>query len=536
MPNKPTIEKFSPDHRERRSVLTELLEKLQQESWQLELLISGFAILGCLEALKVVERAMVTLLANHHGPTAYEIIASLAWSVLATALSVFIINLIAHVVTRALWIGAIGLRYVSGEIDHSRLPYNLRFKAYFRSRMGSFDDYIDMIGRFSSIIFAYTFLLVFGIFAFYVFLTIPIALAVLAFSGSDPYTTGQAVGNSGFATFLTIIAIFTAIAYTLLGLVVAFDFLTLGLLKRIKKRWFVRAYLPIYRFYSFMTLSFIWRPLLLNFLDERFTRRMFRCTVPYVIAVTVLPTIGNEPYGFHPTLGQLELEMGASAVTSHYYWFEFYDDLVVEDNRYDERSVIKQFSIPSKKVSGPLFEVFVKYTEADGKVISTEKGVEPVNETGVTYFDNEFSSVSNDSLDMAYSRELDTTLSRYNALSKNARDPQHQIELTAEKAIAIASLQRRYRADKEQTLVTVKELLLGVVRLEVDGTVVPTDAIAADFYTHPRHGERGMLCFFPLDSLAVGRHTLSIVRRPESMEWDHLLRNTTTIPFIYTGQ
>ena len=43
---------------------------------------------------------------------------------------VLIINLILHVVLRGLWIGAIGLRYVSSEIDYEALNYGKRFTKY----------------------------------------------------------------------------------------------------------------------------------------------------------------------------------------------------------------------------------------------------------------------------------------------------------------------------------------------------------------------------------------------------------------------
>lgn len=536
MPYKSSFEKLCPDQRQRRSSLAEWLEKLQQESWQLELLISGFAILGCLEASKVVEKKMVLLLVN---PTdefvVYGFLAGMGLMVLTVGLTVFIINLIVHVITRALWIGAIGLRYVSGEIDHDQLPYNDRFKAYFRDRVGDFDEYIDKIERFSSTIFSYTFLLVFVLFAFFVFLTIPLVLALMAITGYEAYSIGFAVGQGGgLVLFLVILTFIILFVYLLLGLVVGIDFLTLGLLKRVKKGWFVRAYLPIYRFYSFITLSFIWRPLLLNFLDEKFTRRMFRFTFPYVLVVILLPEISSEPYGYHPTIRQIELGLGSSGVAAHYYWFEFYDDLVDDEKWGEEASVIKNFSIPSKRLSGPIFEVFVKYTEEDEKAIQYKEGAKPFNDIGMTFLGNMIGTTLSVLQDTGYTRQLDSTLTRYKELIKVEGDPRRKAELTAEKEVKINSLQHRFREWKEQPLVNVKDLLLENLRVLIDDRLVSNSKIDADFYTHPRHGERGMLCFFTLDSLAVGRHTFSLERRTENTR--DLLHNTTTIPFMYEGR
>lgn len=535
MPYKSSFDKLSLEHRQRRSVLADWLEKLQQESWQLELLISGFAILGCLEASKAVEKKMVLMQANS-SMDLYSTIVGMGMSLLATALTIFIINLVIHVVTRALWIGAIGLRYVSGEIDHDQLPYNDRFKDYFRDRVGDFDEYIDKIERFSSTIFSYTFLLVFILFAFFLFLATPFVLAVTALSGVSAsglaYSLGYEAGQGNyFGMVLLISALLIFVFYLFLGFVVAFDFFTLGKLKRIKKKWFVRIYMPIYRFYSFITLSFIWRPLLLNFLDERFTRRMFRFTFPYVLAITFLPEIGSEPYRFHPAFHQSELALGVNA-SAHYYWFAFYDDLIDDENWRKEASLIENFSIPSKRVNGPLFEVFVKYAEKDS--IPKNAGIQAFNKTGMTYADGEFGAMVEVLKDTVLTKELKETLSHYKELIKTESDPQRKAELVAEQEVAIFGIQKQYRANKEQNLIAVKELLLEGFQIRIDDQPVPSSSIDADFYTHPRHGERGMLCFFALDSLAVGRHTFSLERRLENTR--DLLHNTTTIPFMYEGR
>lgn len=53
-----------------------------------------------------------------------------------------IFNLIIHIVLRGLWIGALGLRYVSGEIDYDNLNYSDKFTNYLKKKVGSFDNYI----------------------------------------------------------------------------------------------------------------------------------------------------------------------------------------------------------------------------------------------------------------------------------------------------------------------------------------------------------------------------------------------------------
>jgi len=73
--------------------------------------------------------------------------------------TIFFINLLIHVILRGLWIGAIGLRYVSQDIDYNSLDYSTRFTQYLRKQVGDYDDFIERLERFCSILFAYTFLL-----------------------------------------------------------------------------------------------------------------------------------------------------------------------------------------------------------------------------------------------------------------------------------------------------------------------------------------------------------------------------------------
>ncbi|HIP26741.1 MAG TPA: hypothetical protein EYG80_03695 [Flavobacteriaceae bacterium] len=113
-----------------------LLDKLQEDSWQLELLISGFAIFGLFYAIEPVNQASIEALKG--GETIF-------FRVLNTVkifLFIMIFNLIIHIVLRGLWIGALGLRYVSGEIDYDNLNYSDKFTNYLKKKVGSFDNYI----------------------------------------------------------------------------------------------------------------------------------------------------------------------------------------------------------------------------------------------------------------------------------------------------------------------------------------------------------------------------------------------------------
>ena len=136
-----------------------LLQRLQEESWQLELIISGFAIFGLFTALEPLSAAAE--LAQSKQQLVWAIISTLA----LISCGILLFNLLLHVVLRGLWIGTLGLRYVSGDIDYDSLNYSEKFTKYLKKRVGSFDKYVATLENYCSIIFAISFLLIFYVLA-----------------------------------------------------------------------------------------------------------------------------------------------------------------------------------------------------------------------------------------------------------------------------------------------------------------------------------------------------------------------------------
>lgn len=113
-----------------RTIFSEWLKKIQQESWQLELIISGFAIFGLFQFKEFFDNYVLSLAPS--AQIANMLVLSFAFIVHGFII-IFITNLLIHVFIRGLWIGAIGLRYVSGDIDYDKLNYSQRFTKYFKS-------------------------------------------------------------------------------------------------------------------------------------------------------------------------------------------------------------------------------------------------------------------------------------------------------------------------------------------------------------------------------------------------------------------
>ena len=205
----------------------EWLDHLQQESWQLELVISGFSIFGLISVFEPLSYQFS--LAQNLGNT---IKANLIMITLASC-SILSLNLIIHVILRGLWIGALGLRYVSGDIDFDTLNYYSKFDKFLRKRIGSFDKFIEKLENYCSIIFATSFLMIFYFLAFFI-CTLLFALLIKFITTSFDAET----------IALKILGIVLIVIFLISILLTLIDFATLGYLK--KKKWLAIIYYPFY--------------------------------------------------------------------------------------------------------------------------------------------------------------------------------------------------------------------------------------------------------------------------------------------------
>ena len=160
------------------------LDKLQQESWNLELLISGFSIFLLLQVGQPLTQFSIHF---------YELSSS-AWeagmfaiflSTLKTASYVMIVNLLVHVVSRGVWVGMVGLRSV-GKIDEiENLDYSDQFSRFIKGKLSNLDTLIIRIDKFCSVIFAFTFLMVFMLISLFLWLGIVSLMIILFMKVSD---------------------------------------------------------------------------------------------------------------------------------------------------------------------------------------------------------------------------------------------------------------------------------------------------------------------------------------------------------------
>jgi hypothetical protein len=327
------------------------LDKLQWESWQMELLISGFSIVLLLKAVEQADVFSGYLSVNAiSGDNVIMILGIMGFAILASVY-ILLINLIIHIILRGLWIATVGLRSLSNKISYSRLGYSERFHKYLLRKTGSYDSYVARLEGACSSIFAFSFLLAFVVIATILSLafTLMVLLVSFYFNKENPFSGSEIVGGIS-ALIVLVLIIPTQLLYL-------FDFLTLGGLKRIKWRWFSRLYLPIYRFYSALTLAPVYRPLLYNMLSNRFSKRLVLLAIPYLILITVLSTFFLDGHPYFPVFHYHK------ATPTAYLHTNFYDDERKPD------TPIKIASLPTRYVSNGFLEVFLLYDPNDNELI-----------------------------------------------------------------------------------------------------------------------------------------------------------------------
>ncbi|GGH01304.1 hypothetical protein GCM10011416_20010 [Polaribacter pacificus] len=333
------------------SAFKELLDKLQQESWQLELLISGFSIFGLFSSLPFINEYLAQ--ANYHN----RLVEMFVWFAIKMCCWILIFNLLIHVVLRGLWIGALGLRYVSGDIDYEELNYTQKFTAFLQKKIGSFDKYIATLENYCSVLFAISFLLIFYFLASVAFLACILLTIFFLIESNTPFTTFNSI-KFFFGGFLII--------FILIGASLTFiDFITQGYLK--KKRWLSVIYFPFYRFFSFISLSFLYRPLVYNFLDNKFGRKLSFILIPVYLVILVLFTYEYKDSNY------LSANRSSSSTFAN---SKNYEDLLTEKNDFAGVATIQ-----SRVITDPYVKIFIIYTtRIEDKIFSYNPSLKPIND------------------------------------------------------------------------------------------------------------------------------------------------------------
>ncbi|MFD0798057.1 hypothetical protein ACFQZJ_11325 [Maribacter chungangensis] len=306
----------------------EILDELQVQSWQLELVISGFAIFGLFSALEPLQD--LAMLKRFESQPLQSLFISTIY--ITCILAIF--NLILHVLLRGLWIGAVGIRSVSGDIDFNQLNIAKVFKTHLKKRIGSFDKYIINLENYSSILFGVTFLIA--------FITIAVSLNFLIFL----FFTLFLVENDFLPFELKAVLGFVLFPAFFLGhLITIIDFVIPGIVKRSPD--VAKVYLPVYKIFSVLTLSFIYRPILYNLLDNKFGKKIIYSLIPIYGILLFFFSLEMNPSNFFDSSDPSSEKIGHR---------RNYSDLIVS-----EKEPLLMAGIQSKTITDPFLQVTIPY-------------------------------------------------------------------------------------------------------------------------------------------------------------------------------
>lgn len=320
----------------------EWLKTLGRDSWQMELLVSGFSIAAIFNISDFLTDGI-----NH---IAYHTSADGLWQyaliVLRLAVKLTGINLFAHVILRSFWIGAIGLHSVSPNLDFDKLGYGSFFTNKLKKRVKSLDELIAWLDQICSSIFAFTFLVVLCFIAFLFFSVFLVSITLLLNKLGELFPDGSIF--SSIASALS-----TGIALTLLltSLLYLFDFLTLGLIK--KKNWFGKIYYPFYYLYNIITLAPLYRGIYYHFINQFSRGRLGLIFISYIGLSFIFHAYTFEYYIFIPDNTQKR---------------------TIKPNQYVSQLSTDEFievaCIQSDIITDPFIRLFIRYNVRDNEALS----------------------------------------------------------------------------------------------------------------------------------------------------------------------
>lgn len=338
---------------EEKDKLRRWVSNLQLESWQLELLITGFSIFLLATSLDEYDSFRRAIQYNKLSPSTDSANPMLGFSVITLlntipwVLRFFLINLLIHLLLRGFWIGIVGLSSVSSEIHYDKLKLRGKFRKAIPERVKSLDQLIVYLDKMSSVIFAYTYLLVFSIIS-----VMLVFVLVIALLGSTFWLFGM-FGQGLIYGILAVVLMIVVVLIVLCAFLFFLDTLTFSSMKRSK--WFNPVFYPIYRIFSILTLSFLYRSIYYHLITNYKRKQIIMVTLSLlgIFYVSQLFTDWDNHNHFPESYG----------TSAYVIENEFYDD-----SRGDRH--IQVVSIPSKYVKGNYLELFIRYRPNQNAVLT----------------------------------------------------------------------------------------------------------------------------------------------------------------------
>lgn len=331
------------------------LEPLRRQSWEMELLVTGFVLIGLLQLPDYLKHIQEILSMNMEGNSilkSYVIYVPI--SVLMVGIRIMTMNLILLLLLRGFWIGLIGLTsaFPNG-INHENLSFSERFATYLRQKSVDTESIIVRLDNICSSVFALSFL------TFFIIISLGLYLTQLQIFTSlfNMAITRNAAGNILYF-LLALISGLIMLFYLLGGILKMIDFVSVGILKKINKKWFARPYFLISRFISIVTLAFIYRPIY-YILSSNFPKNVIR-----LVLFIYLIIAGSIFFNFKFS-------------SDHHYYPQFFRNTYevsyneYENLRPDDAGVLQNATIQSDVINDNYIKLFIPYNVTDNQKLKS---------------------------------------------------------------------------------------------------------------------------------------------------------------------
>lgn len=317
------------------SQVAKWLQKLERESWQLELLVSAFTIFLLIGAISEFDDFIVDLRYRYNFNKDGLFIGFIFLLMVEFSLRALTIFLVAHLLLRGFWIGTIGLRSVQNNVDFEIFRYSKYFTEKLKKKVVSLDQLVIRLDEICSVIFSFAFLVIFSLLAFGLYFGLFGATGLFL-------TTLVEVSPEWLRVPLLILSAIVFLTLILTGFIYLLDYFTLGFFK--KFRWFSKVYYPFYWFYSYITLAIL-SPSIYYHMNVKFSKKRIR--ILFGIAFLFIATSSIFKYDHSP------------------YFPEGSNEFFISNNVYDDErpadDYIRSVSIPSQIIAGPYLQVYLRY-------------------------------------------------------------------------------------------------------------------------------------------------------------------------------
>lgn len=272
-------------------------------------------------------------------------------AIVKVAVYILIVNLSVNLLLRAYWVGLVGLKSVfKRNADADELGLQHKFKLFYGKRIKDLENTAVKIDGFCSIVFSFSFLQIFIFLSFGIYLFFIAAFG--AFINSVVNYMYANAWNDTLISIATLVLVITFLFSVLIGVFSVVDFIGIGFLKRLKKRWLSNFFYYCNRFVRAITISFVYESLYYTILSNVSKRRIRFVLVGYAAIV-----LGFIMFKF--TKDNLFPQQGSD--------FEVFKENY--NNLCEGEKYLYKPTVQSLQIVDPYIELFIPYDISDNEEI-----------------------------------------------------------------------------------------------------------------------------------------------------------------------